>query len=158
MPLIVMEYITSPFGIIANLIIVIIFCGLAYDKYAKRWGATTGKYRTKGTITWSEHGAFVTNSNPGPEALISYAFTAEGKLYNGTIFTGIFGKRLVKQYPRGKEVTIFYAPRDPSFSRAERPPSQSALIGDAVSHYLIFPLAVINIPLLFIYWLIGIVP
>ena len=158
MPPIVMEYLSSSFGILANLAIVIGFCALAYDKYAKRWGGTTGKYSTKGKITWSEYGAFVSNSNPGPEALISYSFTVEGKLYNGTIFTGIFAKRMVKRFPRGKEIKVFFAPRDPEFSRAERPPSHSALIGDALAHYLVLPLALINIPLLFIYWLIGIVP
>ena len=148
---IVMEYISSSIGTLVNLVLIIAFCLLSYNKYAKRWGALTGRYSTQGRITWSEYGPY--NIHTKNCALISYSYSVEGKSYNGTIDTRSSPKQLVAHYPKGKDVTVYFAPKDPEYSRADKPPSHLSIISHAVSTYFVVPVILVNIPFLFIYWL-----
>jgi len=47
------EYITSFWGFMVNLSIVVVFSVAAYNVYAKRWSAKSGQHKTTGYITWS---------------------------------------------------------------------------------------------------------
>lgn len=155
---VILEYLTSATGIVVNLFLLINFCLFSYEKYVKRWGALTGKYTTQGRITWSEYSgsqpsSFFGNGNSGVHAIITYSYRVKGQLYTGTVFSFFFPKKLADYYPRGKEITVFYAPKDPAFSRADRPPHHVVIVIKTVALYFIIPVALFNGVSFFIYWL-----
>jgi len=155
---VLIEYLTSTTGIVVNVFIVVNFCLCSYDKYSKRWGALTGKYSTMGRITWSEYSgsqpsSFMGNGSSGVHAVITYSYRVKGQLYTGTVFSFFFPKKLANYYPKGKEITVYYAPKDPAFSRADRPPHHFVIVIKTLTLYFIVPAIVFNIAALFIYWL-----
>ncbi len=122
-----------------NALILIVFGLASYDKYAKRWSAKSGKNIVSGHITWSE----LIDTR---RALISYSYHVNGVLYNGEIRIPAMQKEeMINKYPKGKEINVYYATKDPGFSRVDRPPSHLDIIGSTVFWYLLFPLGAINL-------------
>jgi hypothetical protein len=121
---------------------------MAYNTYAKRWSAKSGKYSTTGRITWSE-------IVPGKKhALISYSYHVDGTLYNGEYRVNPFRiKETVEKNPKGKEIKVFYSYKAPSFSNPNYPPSHSQIIGSTFMSYLFVPLIVINFIFMYVYLL-----
>lgn len=107
-------FIISGWGILLNIGLLMASLAFAYDKYAKRWGATTGRFSTTGKITWSEYGG-LGSSSLYDTTLISYTYRINNKAYNGALKGKLITQKQVDANPRGKEVRIFYAPRDPKF-------------------------------------------
>jgi len=141
------KYITSNWAIFVNTPIFIIFGLVTYNAYAKRWSAKSGKYSTKGHITWS-------GKIPGgkPPYLVSYSYYVDGTLYNGQINVSLIApEKTIEKNPKGKELTIYYAKKDPSFSQANKPPNHAQIIGNSVITHLFLPLGLINIIFTFIY-------
>ena len=146
------QYLNSTWGIITNSAILILFGLVAYNTYAKRWGAKTGKYKTKGRITWS-------GETPGtkPPYLVSYSYNVEGSLYNGELYVPPFRvKKTIEDNPKGKEITVYYAIKDHGFSQAYRPPSHMQVIGKSMLQYLIAPLIFVNLISVYIFWLANV--
>ncbi len=146
------QYIESTWGIITNLIIIIIFGLVAYNIYAKRWSAKSGKYSTKGYITWS-------GKIPGgkPPYLISYSYNINKVMYNGVLHVSPFrAEEEIKKNPKGKEIIVYYSDKDHGFSQAYRPPNHHNIIGQSVLQYLIAPLFLINLISAYAYWLISV--
>ncbi len=144
------SYFNSLWGISVNIMIVIVFGLMAYNKYAKRWSAMTGKHSTLGRITWSQY------VEENKRVLISYAYSVDGVPYNGEIPAISFNtKKVLARYPKGKEITVYYAAKDPAFSKTGKPPSHAELIS-SILWYLTLPLSLINIPSIFLYWLVSI--
>ena len=155
---VLIEYLTSTTGIVVNFFILINFFLCSYEKYVKRWGALTGKYTAQGRITWSEYSgthpsSFFGNGNSGVHSIITYSYRVNGQLYTGTVFSFFFPKKLASYYPKGKSITVYYAPKDPSFSRADRPPHHFVIVIKTVALYFIIPVALFNGISFFIYWL-----
>ena len=48
------QYMSSGWGLLANGLFIILFGMIAYNTYAKRWSAKTGRFFTEAKITWSE--------------------------------------------------------------------------------------------------------
>jgi len=146
------QYITSTWGILVNTPILIAFGIAAYDAYAKRWSAKSGRYTTKGRITWS-------GIMPGakPPVLISYSYTVRGALYTGVLHVSPFRiKKTIEENPKGKEVTIYYSNKDPEFSQAFKPPNHFQIVGTSVLQYLLLPLVLVNIFSIYFYWLVNV--
>jgi len=144
------SYFNSFWGISVNILIVIIFGLMAYNKYAKRWSAMSGRYSTQGRITWSQY------LEENKRVLISYAYSVNGISYNGEIPGVLFNtKKVLARYPKGKTITVYYAAKDPAYSRAEKPPAYAQLVSSTL-WYLILPLCLINIPSIYLYWLVSI--
>ncbi len=125
------HYLNSTWGIITNTVIFSLFGLAAYNTYAKRWSAKTGKYKTKGRITWS-------GETPGtkPPYLVSYSYNVDGSLYNGELYVPPFRvKKTIQDNPKGKEIPVYYAIKDHGFSQAYRPPNHAKIIGKSVLHY-----------------------
>lgn len=122
---------------------------MAYNSYAKRWSAKTGKHSTKGRITWS--GKIPEGK---PPYLVSYSYHVNSTLYNGQIKMPLLNPdKIINENPKGKEITVYYSLKDPDFSNAYKPPSHSIIISSTILQYLIFPLVLINTITIFIYWL-----
>ncbi|EAQ66308.1 hypothetical protein MED121_06485 [Marinomonas sp. MED121] len=160
---VLIEYFTSTTGIVINFFILINFCLCSYEKYVKRWGALTGKYTTQGRITWSEYSgsqpsSFFGNGNTGVHAIITYSYRVKEQLYTGTVFSFFFPKKLAEYYPKGKKITVYYAPKDPSFSRADRPPHHFVIVIKTVFLYFIVPVTLIDSVSFYIYWLVTQTP
>ncbi len=146
------QYLNSTWGITTNTVIFIFFGLVAYNTYAKRWTAKTGKYKTKGRITWS-------GEMPGakPPYLVSYSYNVNGALYNGELYVPPFRvKKTIKENPKGKNITVYYAIKDHGFSQANRPPSHAQIIGKSALQYLIAPLLLVNLISIYIFWLANI--
>jgi len=144
------NYITSNWLVYVNLPILILFTLMAYDAYAKKWSAKTGKYKTTGRITWS-------GSVDYKHSLISYSYTVNGTHYNGTFPPSPFMmKKLFEKYPKGKEIKVYYSCKDPGYSTPNWPPSHSQIIGDTVIKYLIAPLLFFNIVFMYIHFLFNV--
>ena len=143
------KYITSNWTVFVNTPIFILFGLVTYSAYAKRWSAKSGKHSTKGHITWS-------GKIPGgkPPYLVSYSYQVDGALYNGQINIPLLTPdKTIEKHPKGKEITIYYAKKDPSFSKANTPSSHAQIVGNSLLTHLLFPLGLINIIFTFIYWL-----
>jgi len=144
------QYIFSVWGVTVNLLIFIVFGLAAYNTYAKRWSAKSGKHSTKGHITWSEI------MPEKKHALISYSYTVNGTLYNGELSISPFRvERTIKENPRGKEVIIYYSKKDPGFSKAYKPPNHYQIIGSSLLQYLLIPISLVNIVTIYFYWLVN---
>ena len=138
-----------------NLVILIIFGLFTYDKYAKRWTATTGQYHVNGRITWSEMGTSLTQHTGKQQALISYSYHVNGQLFNGEMDTGLYPEKLIKAYPRGKPVIIYYSPKEPSFSNVDAPSSLFNLLVKTIGSFFILPIILINGVVFFFYPMIN---
>ncbi len=148
-----MSYFGSLWGLVANILILVIFGLAAYDKYARRWSAKSGKHSVTGRITWSE----LIQMRRGNRALVSYSYRVDNKLYNGTIRIPAFQEaKIVNENPKGKEIVIYYSNKDHGFSRAYQPPTHLDIIGTTVLVYLLLPFVLINSVSWFIYWLFSI--
>jgi hypothetical protein len=146
------QYIESTWGIIANLLIFIVFGLASYNTYAKRWSAKSGHYYTTGRITWSENYQMQGQRH----SLVSYSYTVDGTLYNGEIYVSPFrAKKIVEENPKGKELTVYYSKKDPGFSKAYKPPNHLNIIGKSVIQYLLIPTVLVNIVTIYFYWLIN---
>ena len=146
------QYIDSTWGFTTNTILVIIFGLAAYNIYAQRWSAKSGKYSTKGRITWS-------GEVPGakPPYLVSYSYNVDGALYNGELYVPPFRvKKTIESNPKGKEVIVYYANKDHGFSQANKPPSHFQIIGKSILQYLILPMVFINLISMYFYWLVDV--
>ena len=142
-----LNYLFSFWGILANLLVVIVFGFATYNTYAKRWSALTGNYFTKGKITRSE---LIEGKN---KALISYSYTVNHTHYNGEITPSPFRiKQMIELNPEGKEITVYYSLKDPGFSQAFTPPNHIYTIFQSVKQYLLFPALLINAAAYFLYW------
>ena len=149
---IVSQYLNGTWGIITNLIIFIIFGLVAYDTYAKRWSAKTGKHKTTGRITWS-------GETPGtkPPYLVSYSYNVECALYNGELYVPPYRvKKTIEENPKGKQITVYYAEKDHRFSRAYKPPNHTQIIGKSLLQYLVAPLLLVNFISIYIFWLVNV--
>ena len=146
-----LKYLNSYWLYWINIPIFILFGLMAYNAYAKRWSAITGKHSTKGKITWS-------GKIPGgkPPYLVSYSYYVNGVLYNSQLRISPFrADKIIKENPRGKEITVYYANKDPGFSNAFKPPMNYQIIGSTIIQYLILPLVFINAIFSFIFWLLN---
>ena len=145
------DYASSNWGIYFNVVLWIGFGLLAWDVFAKRWPAMSGRYRTNGHITWSE----ASTDQKGKEtALISYSYNIDNKLYNGTISWNNFNAhKLVEEYPKGKSVKVYYSPRKVSYSKVDMPPTYPRLLFDSFFYYLLLPVVMINLPSWFFWYI-----
>ena len=88
------------------------------------------------------------------EALVSYSYTVDGVPYIGIIPASRYGgEETVNQYPEGKTIDVYYSPKQPAFSMADKPPGHFNIISDALFRYLFVPLWLLNIPSMFFFWL-----
>ena len=130
-----------------NVIVVCVFGLVAYDRYAKRWSAKTGNYSVPGKITWSERMLIGKK-----RTLISYSYRVAGTLYNGEIHPPFHRiDETIRDYPKGKEITVFYAQKDPGFSRVDKPAGHFDIIGTSVMYWLVLPALFANFVSGFIY-------
>jgi len=144
-------YLFSTWGLLTNMLVVIVFGLTTYNTYAKRWSAMSGKFSTKGRITWSE---MIPGKN---RALISYSYTVNNILYNGVITPSPFRmKKMVELNPKGKEITVYYSSKDPGYSQAFTPPNHMDTIIQSINKFLVFPAVLINTISFFLYWLFSI--
>ncbi len=146
------QYIDSTWGFTTNTIVFIIFGLAAYNIYAKRWSAKSGKFSTTGRITWSAE-------MPGakPPYLVSYSYNVDGALYNGELYVPPFRvKKTIENNPKGKEVIVYYANKDHGFSQVNKPPNHFQIIGKSILQYLILPMVFINLISMCIYWLVDV--
>jgi hypothetical protein len=140
---------SSNWAVFVNTPIFIFFGLFAYNAYAKRWSAKTGKHSTQGHVTWS-------GEIPGgkPPYLVSYSYYVDGILYNGQLSIPLFSaEKIIKQNPKGKEIVVYYAKKEPGFSQANKPPSHAQIIGSSLITHLVLPLFLINMIFSYIYWL-----
>ena len=154
------DYIGSYWGLITLSLTSLAFGLKAYDVFAKTWPATTGRYVTEGTITWSE---FIAPeivllkqaiSRVPNEGLISYSYRVNGAQHNGTIATHKLTQEEVdKDLFKGAQVRVFFSPRKPQYSRARKPPSKWQVAEDAVFKWLVFPVTILNGISFFIWFL-----
>ena len=151
------NYFNSAWSIITNIPILIIFGLICYNTYAKRWSASTGKYSTIGRITWSEIYYGKNTQILNKHALISYAYSVEGKTYNGVITVSPFKmEKTVEENPKGKEVLVYYSKKDPEFSQAYKPPNHFRIIGKSFIQYFFIPFILINLFSAYFHWLINV--
>ena len=146
------NYLSSNWVLWVNLPIVLAFGLVTYNAYAQRWGAKTGRYSTRGHITWS-------GRIPGgkPPYLVSYSYHVDGVLYNGQLYIPFYRvDKTIKQNPVGKEIIVYYARKEPGFSRAFKPPDHYQIIGSSLLAYLLVPLFLFNLIFAFIYMLANI--
>ena len=136
-----------------NLGILVLFGLVAYNRYAKRWASKTGRYSVPGKITWSERIAL----SKGSKMLVSYSYNVAGNLYVGEVPQKYWDMdKFIADHPKGKEVTVYFAPKDPNFSRIEQPPSHFDIIGSTLLYWLLLPLLGINLVSAYLHWLVKI--
>lgn len=146
------KYISSNWAFLVNTPIFIFFGLVTYNAYAKRWSAHTGKHSTRGHITWS-------GEIPGgkPPYLVSYSYHVDGTLYNGQLNISLLtADKTIRENPKGKEIVVYYAKKEPGFSQANKPPNHAQIIGNSLLTHLILPLLLINFIFTFIYWLANV--
>jgi len=143
------NYLSGNWVIWVNIPVLILFGLVAYNAYTRRWSAKTGKHSTNGHITWS-------GKIPGgrPPYLVSYSCYVDGTLYNGQINLPFLSvDRIIENNSKGKEIIVYYAKKEPGFSKAFRPPNHYQIIGNSLITHLLLPLFFINLIFTFIYWL-----
>ena len=146
------NYLSSNWTIWVNTPIFILFSLFTYNTYAKRWSSKTGKHSTTGRITWS-------GEIPGgkPPYLVSYSYHVDGALYNGQLSIPFLKvDETIKENPKGKEITVYYAKKEPGFSLANKPPTHYQIIGKSLLTHLLLPLFIINLIFTFVYWLTNV--
>ena len=145
------QYMSSGWGLLANGLFIILFGMIAYNTYAKRWSAKTGRFFTEAKITWSE---LTTNSKGQNSALISYSYYVDGALHNGVIPSHTLKPQsLVEEHPKGKLITVYFSQKDPDYSTAHKPPTHVDIIMSVIGMYLMLPVIIYNCIVFFIYWL-----
>jgi hypothetical protein len=154
------NYLHSGWGLAALFVSCLCFGLKTYDVFAKIWPATTGRFVTKGWITWSElvepelallKQALTKAPNEG---LISYSYEAGGSQHNGTIPTEKLTRAIVdKHLYKGAEVDVFYSPKLPHYSYARKPPSQAKIAGEVTAKWFVAPVFVLNALSFFIWFL-----
>jgi len=134
------DYFFSFWGISVNTLVLLV-CGLAsYSKYARRWGAISGEFSVPGQVTRS-----VIFEREQKRGAISYSYYVNDELYSGEIAVSpLRVEEMVAEYPVGRQITVYYSPRDPGFSRADKPPSRLDIIGATLVVYFVLPFLVLN--------------
>jgi hypothetical protein len=153
----VISYLHSQTGIVINVILFLFFIPFFYKSLLEKKSASTGKHNTEGKITWSEYGLFAKDRSDlmVKEALVSYSYKVNGKLYVGELGASVFRQaQLARQNPEGSALTVYYSIDDPSFSKGHFPPS---LLDIFVLILLRFCIAIcmLNIAPAYIWWLIN---
>lgn len=146
-----LDYLNSVWGFITNASILFVFGLISYDTYAKRWAAKTGRFFVEGVITFSE---MMDTGQRGRAMQVSYSYYFNGTKHVGEVPGKVWGaEQFVLDHPKGKAVTVYYAPKDSWFSRINKPPSHIDIIGNTVFMWLLFPMVGINMVSGYLYWL-----
>ncbi len=153
----VISYLYSYTGTVLNVTLFLFFIPFFYKSLLKKKSASTGNHYTEGKITWSEYGLFAKDRSDliVKEALVSYSYKVNGKLYVGELGTSIFRQaQLAQQNPEGSTLTVYYSIDDPSFSKGHFPPN---LLDIFILVLLRFCIAIgmVNIIPAYIWWLIN---
>lgn len=160
MPEYMIDYLSSWWGVTVLAVTSLGFGLKTYDVFAKIWPAATGKYVTKGWVTWSElvspelvllKQAFGKGGNAG---LISYSYVVGSSQHNGTIPTEKLDEAEVNMHLyKGAEVDVYYSPKLPQYSYARTRPPLSRIGGEITAKWFVLPVSALNALSFYIWFL-----
>lgn len=125
-----MPYFTYFLLSVAVLSIYIIY--RAYSSFSKRISITHSDHTTIGQITYSEYQLVKAHSNTHYDALVTYKYYVDKKLYTGKFHKKSFQHNLnhynfVNRHPTGENVSIYYSPDNIEFSKMDKPPTKQSV-------------------------------
>lgn len=143
-------------GLWYNILVILIFGLWATTKFLQRIPAASGDHCTSGKITWSEHGMFAKDLDVFQEALISYSYFVEEKHYPDNMIRTYFWNKQEKtrEFPKGKEVKVYFSPKEPRYSKAGSPPNIFHVFG-SVLPYATIPFIAFNGIATFIFFVVS---
>ncbi|GLS92428.1 hypothetical protein GCM10007916_34990 [Psychromonas marina] len=147
------NYLSSTVGIVINVIGLLIFIPFSLKKLSIIRKGASGEFSVNGVITWSEYGRWSNVDMESNGCLISYSYSVGDQNFNNTIPRKYFvrAESLVKKYPRGKAVKVYYSPSNPEYSWVDKRPNQLRTLLITAKGYLIAPLLSINLCAYLIY-------
>eukprot|EP00494_Astrolonche_serrata_P029957 UN30224 len=89
--------------------------------------------------------------------LVSYSYHVNTQLFNGEVpqkFSA--ADQYVANHPKGKEVTVYFAPKDPGFSRINSPPTHFDIIGSTAMLYAVLPFFALNAVSGYLFWIFNV--
>lgn len=118
-----MNYFLDSHFIIANVASFICASLYSYQKYAKRWSASTGKYKTEAKVLWSSYEVLPGKLKIGEKGLLYLKYKVNDRIYNITYHCPKGKeKEYITDYPMGSFVPVFYSIKDPRYCEVIKPP------------------------------------
>ncbi|MFO7883628.1 MAG: DUF3592 domain-containing protein [Desulfobacteraceae bacterium] len=121
--------------IIALLGFALVFCGFGFYKY--NIGKKNASWPTvKGKMIHSRPVPTKVNKSTEYRLAVKYRYSVDGKTYTGDCITSSDGfqktrkeaYKILKKYPVGGEVTVYYSPSDPGYSVLKTGANKNAFI------------------------------
>lgn len=137
------QYTQSGWALWSSVFILIGVVLYTYDRYAKRWSASTGTYQTNATVVFSE---LCVDGHSRTQAIVIYQYEVSGRIYRGELSAPKVNlAHFVEQYPLSTEFPVFYSAREHAFSSAFTPPNNITLIKRTVANCFAFPFVSLNV-------------
>ena len=134
-----------------QVVLAVMFALWTYDRYAKRWSAILGEDVAHASVHDVADMSGMNDDYHSGYVLVSYGYSVSGKRYFGSFRRARFERH---DYPKGREITVFYFRDAPAEHWLYKPPSRWAIFWKAFGLPALL-LVLTYIPLIFIDLLIS---